>query len=64
MEMRFLTVLDYNKSKGGVLEPHTRTIIDQSAVKIAVWNLRFKVAKHVYFTGRNLGNLLNLKLSQ
>jgi hypothetical protein len=53
MEMRTLTVLAHDKSKGDVLETHAITTIDQSAVKPAVWNLRFGVAKHIQLTGRS-----------
>jgi hypothetical protein len=49
LEMRLLTVLDHNKSKGGELEIHIP--IDQRAVKNAFWNLRSKDAEHIWFIG-------------
>jgi hypothetical protein len=53
MEMRTLTLLAHDKSKGDVLETYAMTTTDQSAVNNAIWNLRSKVAKHIQLTGRS-----------
>jgi hypothetical protein len=42
-----LTDLEHNKFKRGVLETHAMIIIDQDAVKDAVWNLWSKAVKQI-----------------
>jgi hypothetical protein len=42
-----LKVLGHKNSEQGLSETHANSIIDQSAVKNAFWNLRSKVAKYL-----------------
>jgi hypothetical protein len=75
LETFFLTFLECNNSGESVLEIHAMTVVDQSAVKNAVYNLRFKVAKHLkmirrrkfrkpWFWTKPMRNVWRMKLVQ
>jgi hypothetical protein len=44
LEMSLLTSFECHISEQNVLETHAMAVIDQGAVKNAIWNLRSKVA--------------------